>query len=293
MDLTDIIQNTIDSAMPSVDQNNNNIQTSLLKLMQESAMLKFFYQYFVSRVIEGLDKNTLFKNNIKLLTIGIFLIFATSMLGMLSYFMFYVLFFFSSLKCVLWLFEAYTPDKNSNEAVSDVTNKYVSEFSPTDILEYYIVPIFIVLIIFPLSYIPLPFLSFFANTLSVLISIACLTNKSYRQRFCLFARDLFTDKTKRDANGRLVPGSEGEVHKLLQTLCYTIECINMSTFNITHNPRSVYNNLNNADNIVQAFGIMTNSSNSNSNSNMRRINHNTENDIDTSSGLSDEFDEEL
>jgi hypothetical protein len=286
----------------------------LFKMMQNSAFMGFFYQYIIKIIGDKMSNVEFFKNksNIKYITIAVFLMFATSLVGMLSYFLFYVLFFFSSLKCILWLFEAYIPDTNSDESTLDVTEHYVSESSPVDVLEYYIVPIFIVLVLYPLAYIPIPFVPFMVYGTSVLLSLACMANKSYRQRFCIFIRDLFTNKNNRDENGKYIPGHEGEFHKFLQTICYSIECINTSTFNITHNPRSVYNSLDNANNISQAFSAITSGVNMLSQTVDRSVNRSNgrsiykksdhpinaliDNDVNSSATTSifdDEFDEDL
>ena len=63
------------------------------------------------------------KKNIKYFTIAICLLFATSLIGILSYFLFYIMFAFSSLKCILWLFESYEPSKQQIKK----DTKYISE----------------------------------------------------------------------------------------------------------------------------------------------------------------------
>lgn len=227
----------------------------IIKLMQGSMILNALYEYVIKIVSGKVDQTDFLNNkdNVKMISIGIGLFFASFLIGMMSHFLFYVMFFFSSLKCILWLFECYEPDMNSDESVDLISNRYVSETSPTDVLEYYVVPIFIVLVIQPMSYIPLPFVSLLVHGGSVMLGLASMSNKAYRQKICLFIRDSFTNRK----DGKYVPSQEGEVHRLLQTLCYTIECINLSAFNITHNPRSVYDKLNGTSDLVNGMAVLT------------------------------------
>lgn len=242
-----------------IDQMINTELPHLFKLMKGSIILNLVYEYLI-KILSGKAGEIDFfkdKNNIKFLTIGICLFMASSLIGLMSYFLFYVMFFFSSLKCILWLFEHYNPDTTSDENVDKISKHYVTEKSPIDVLEYYIVPIFIVLVMHPLAYVPIPFASLFVHGSSVMLGLATMTNKGYRQKFCVFIRDLFTNRDSRDANGNYIPGHEGEMHKLLQTLCYSIECINLSTFHITHNPRATYDKLNNSKGLTHGLQIMT------------------------------------
>jgi hypothetical protein len=124
-----------------------------------------------------------------------------------------------------------------------------------DVLEYYVVPMSIVLFLYPLGYLPLPFISTIVYIVSIAIGFASMTNKMYRQSICLFVRDLFTNKESRK-DGKYIPGHEGEFHRFLQTLCHLIECVHSSSFNITHNPRSLLENLN-STNITLSKAIET------------------------------------
>ena len=229
------------------------------KLMKGSMLLNVFYEYYI-KIVSGKVNEIDFlkeKNNGKYITIGICLLMASSLIGLMSYFLFYVMFFFSSLKCILWLFEHYNPELSSDEDIELITKHYVTEKSPVDVLEYYIVPIFIVLVMHPLAYIPIPFASIIVYSSSVMLGLATMTNKAYRQKFCIFIRDFFTNKESRNEKGEYVSGHECEVHKLLQTLCYSIECINLSTLHITHNPRATFDKLKLSRDIVHGMQIIT------------------------------------
>lgn len=184
------------------------------------------------------------KRTTKYFSVGMCLLLASTILGVMSYFLFYIMLFFSSLKCMLWLFEQYVPDINSkndkNVFTQDISNQldqYKSENTSDDVLEYCIIPIFIVLVVYPLAYIPIPMLSVVTHGTSVLLAITAMTNKSYRKKLCLFLRDLFTSSNCRDSRGKYVPGNEGEFHKLLQMLCCMIES---TSLNISHKLRSIY-----------------------------------------------------
>jgi hypothetical protein len=273
------------------------------KLLQSSVIANMLYEHYV-KIFGGKSSLTDLlnnKNNIKYGIIATFILFASTLIGILSYFLFYVTFFFSCLKCILWLFEKYKPsndqteinqilnDKTQNDRTQNnqirsdqkndlqsdkldvldvldvslqgrVQKGYVSEKSSDDVLEYYIVPIFIVLFMQPVSHIPIPFVSFITQTASVVIAFSCMANKTYRRKFCVFMRDLFTNKHSRDKDGNFIQGFEGEFHRLLQTLCYTIECINCSIFNTAHNPVLVYNKINDSDSIFQSIKAITNES---------------------------------
>ena len=141
------------------------------------------------------------------------------------------MFFFSSLKCILWVFEHYEPEK----CIEINDKKYISENSANNVIEIYFVPIFIFLIMNPLAYIPIPFLSFFIYSSSVILGIATMTNKIYRQRFCVFIRDLFVNKST------YVAGNEGEVHKLLQTICFSMEYAFNNTYRISSSLKNIIN----------------------------------------------------
>jgi hypothetical protein len=248
------------------EKNDNNITVTeselpqLFKLMKGSMILNLAYEHLIKLVSGKAGELDFFKdkNNIKYITVGISLFMASSLIGLMSYFLFYVMFFFSSLKCILWLFEHYNPDTSSDENNVDKSKHYITEKSPIDVLEYYVVPIFIVLVMHPIAYIPVPFISLIVYGASVMLGLATMTNKGYRQKFCIFIRDLFTNRDSRTSNGDYVPGHEGEVHKLLQTLCYSIECINLSTFHITHSPRVTYDKLNGSRDLTHGLQIVTN-----------------------------------
>ncbi|VBB17807.1 hypothetical protein YASMINEVIRUS_270 [Yasminevirus sp. GU-2018] len=231
----------------------------LFQMMQQSAVMSLMYEYIIKTVSTKTENIDFLKNktNVKYITLGICLALASTLIGMLSFFLFYVMFFFSSLKCILWLFEGYTPENANQIPQTTDPTRYVAEFSAQDVLEYYVVPIFIVLVMYPMAYIPLPFVSIIVYGASVMLCLACMTNKVYRQKFCVFVRDLFTSRNSRDENGKYVPGHEGEFHKLLQALCYSIECINLSTFNITHTPLTIFYKLNEANTITEALGFLT------------------------------------
>lgn len=247
------------SADPTITDVINAELPQLFKLMKESIVLNVVYEYLIKIVSGKAGEIDFFKEktNIKFITIAVCLFMASTLIGLMSYFLFYVMFFFSSLKCILWLFEHYNPDTTSDESISEISKHYVTEKSPVDVLEYYIVPIFIVLVMQPLAIIPIPMAPLFINATSIMLGLATMTNKGYRQKFCVFIRDLFTNRDSRDANGDYVPGHEGEVHKLLQTLCYSIECVNLSTFHITHNPRAMYDKLNKSRDLVHGLQIVT------------------------------------
>jgi hypothetical protein len=241
-------------------------------MMQSSQLMSFIYEYIIKNISSNVSdveflKN---KNNVKYVTLCICLLFASSLIGMLSYFLFYVMFFFSSLKCILWLFESYNP--KSINVFPSIKNKqdklthYMSNSSSSDVLEYYVVPTFIYLTMYPMALIPVPGLTFIIYGLSVILSLGCITVNSYRQKYCLFIRDTFTDKLCRDNDGNYIPGNEGEFHKFLQTLCYSIDCIFITTYNLTHKPLVMINQLAASENITQAIGVIT--------SNIEKIIHN-------------------
>lgn len=254
--------------MPKNKGSNNSDDTEyiddppfLIKMMQNSTTMSLFYELIIKKISSKTSEVEFLKNknNIKYVSISICLFFIMSLIGMLSYFLFYVMFFVSSLKCILWLFEVYNPDTTNTE--SDVITQndmvYTSDVSPQSVLEYVIVPICTVLILNPLTYLPVPGLSFIINSLSVINCVACLIKKTYRQKFCLYIRDTFTNKDKRDYDGSYIPGHEGEFHKLLHTLSHSIDCISMSTYNLTHNPKVMLNQLSMSENITEALSVIT------------------------------------
>lgn len=224
---------------------------NIMNFVKGSRILEFLYENVIKNITKNIPENKFLsdKNNTKYIVSGIAVLCATSLMAIMSYFLFYAMFFFSSLKCILWLFEQYDPEQGTNEEVED---KYVSETSPSDVLEYYIVPIFIVIVMYPLAYIPIPFVSTFIYGGSIMLALASTSSKMYRQKICVFIRDLFVTRQ----NGKFISGTEGEVHKMLQTLCYTLECINFSAFNITHKPRAVYDKLDKTETIFDGLKLI-------------------------------------
>ena len=212
----------------------------IIKLMKDSIILNIIYRYYLKIVSGKAGEIDFFKNktNIKYITFGICILLASSFIGFVSYFLFYIMFFFSSLKCVLWMLEHYVPEKT----IKNIDNKtYVSDESPINVIELYFIPIFIFLIMHPVAYIPIPFLSFIVYSSSVILGLATMTNKTYRQKFCVFIRDLFISTGSRDSEGKYIPGNEGELHKLLQTICCSIESIFINTFHIADNLKNTLN----------------------------------------------------
>jgi hypothetical protein len=289
---------------------------------QEPDILNSYYENYIKKVVENIETSGPLKdkNNIKYLTIvmGIFITYL--ILGMLWYGMLYTMFFFSSLKCMLWLFENYNPPMiGGDEALprfiellasfkkvlpcrsgkliacpqdkvlpcrsgkliacpqgkvlpcsdkpiqskGNHTDRCVTETSSSDVLEYYIVPIFIVLIMHPMSYIPIPFLPYIVHGVSIMLGITAMINKVYRQKICIFIRDLFVDKNSK---------KKGVMHRFLKMLCCTLESMSLVAFNMTHNFCSIYSRLGNVTNIVESMKILT------MEAHMNRVQHTDQNE---------------
>ena len=184
-------------------------------------------------------KNRLY--NIKYISLFIMSLISTSILGTMLYFLFNFLTFYSSLRCVLWLIESYKP----NETYTNNT-----EITAHDIIEYCIIPIFLRILVILIPYIPMPFISPIIYFLCIIISMVSITNRYYRQKFCITVKYMFVDKT-------YVHGKEKEIHKLLQLLVYSFDRVNIYIFNIIYNPRNILNKLNDINTFDEAFHILT------------------------------------
>jgi hypothetical protein len=168
------------------------------------------------------------------------------LISMLWQFIFSFMLTYASVKVMLWFLEHYEADDSSNEVVGD---HYVSETSPVDVIEYLVVLLF-VMALTPLSY--MPYMSLMVNGSCVLLSITTLASKDYRRKVCRFVKDMLVAPD-------YVPGEgqEGKVHKSLQTFCYTVETLNVGTFNMTHNSRAVYSDLKSSESLADGLRRLT------------------------------------
>lgn len=212
-------------------------QTEFSKLIEGSYILQK-----VKLFISKLEGNKI--ENVKYASLIIMSLVATSLLGTMVFFLFNFLAFYSSLRCVLWLFECYNPENTSNK------KHYIIETSAQDIIEYCIVPIFLRTILIPLSYLPIPFITPIIYFLCFMMSLITITDKNYRQKLCITVKYMFVDKN-------YVYGKEKELHKLLQILVYSFDCVTLYIVNIINNPKILFNKLDNAKTFDNAFHILT------------------------------------
>lgn len=209
-------------------------------LLESSFILKILRTH-----ITRYTKNKL--QNIKYISLFIMSLISTYILGIMIYFLFNFLTFYSSLRCVLWLIESYKPN---------VINTNNTEITSQDIIEYCVIPIFLRIPVILIPYIPMPFISHVIYFLCIVTSLITITNRNYRQKLCINIKHMFVDKN-------YVHGKEKEIHKLLQILVYSFDRINIYIFNIIYNPRYVLNKLNNVKTFDKAFHILTTYINSN------------------------------
>lgn len=218
----------------------------LINMIQESSYMNMIYENVAHR-LRGQTNRVGFlnkKENIKYETIGISVLFAILLISTLSFFMFSMMFTLACLKCMLWLLEEYNPEKKESKQSEEA-------------LEYMIIPIFVVLLSYPFHFAPMPMLSLGVHVLSVMLGLACITDREYRRKFCVFVRNLLISKHSKDKNGAFIKGSEGEFHRLLQILMHLIECICVSTFNLTHNPGYMIEKINDAIDLTDAMMSLT------------------------------------
>lgn len=218
-----------------------------IKLIEGSYILQKIRPY-----ITKLTGNKI--QNIKYGSLFFMTFIATSLLGTMVFFLFHFLVFYSSLRCILWLFECYDPINTTNE--KNATH-YVIETSAQDIIEYCIIPIFLRFVLIPLSYLPIPFITPIIYFVSIMISLLTITNKKYRQKLCMTIKYIFVNKN-------YVYGKEREIHKLIQVLVYSFDCVNSYLVNIINNPKTLINKLNDVKTFNDAFRILTTVSLSNS-----------------------------
>ena len=168
------------------------------------------------------------------------------LISMLWQFIFNFMLTYASVKVMLWFLEHYEPDTESDESVEDY---YVSETSSVDVIEYLVVLLF-VMALTPLSY--LPYMSLMVNGSCVLLSITTLASKDYRRKVCRFVKDRLVAPDYEPGKGQ-----EGRVHSALQTFCYTIETLNIGTFNMASNSRTVYSDLKTSESITDGLRRLT------------------------------------
>jgi len=164
-------------------------------------------------------------------------------------------------KTMLWFLEHYEPAE-SDETVS---NTYMSESSASDIIEY-VVGLIIVYGLSYVSYVPfVPGLSIVINALCVILSIVTLASKNYRQKLCFVVKNLLvSDKYDPNADGETNPsigsniGSNiGTIHAALQKFCYTVETLNIGSYNIMRYTRSVVSDLKAAESYADGLKRLT------------------------------------
>ena len=164
------------------------------------------------------------KNNMKYVFFCISAIFAYVLASAL----YYLIFAYACLKCMIWLLDEYTPEKTMTPA--------------DEVLEYMVVPITIVLVTYPLQFTPVSLFSPIVNVLSIMTGLTCTTNRVYRQKLCIFLRDLFTSRHK-NSEGVTIKGTDGGFYNFLQVTLHCIESICIGTINITYNPRYMVNKI--------------------------------------------------
>jgi hypothetical protein len=168
------------------------------------------------------------------------------LISMLWKFIFNFMLSYASVKVVLWFLEHYEPYESSDEVESD---HYVSETSSVDVIEYLVVLLFVTSLT-PLSY--LPYMSLMVNGSCVMLSITTLASKEYRRKICKFVKDALVSPDYKPGHKM-----EGKIHSSLQTFCYTIETLNIGTFNMTHNSRSVYTDLKTSNSFTDGLRKLT------------------------------------
>jgi hypothetical protein len=175
------------------------------------------------------------------------------LISMLWQFIFNFMLSYASIKVFLWFLEHYTDSSNntdsnteSNEIIGD---HYVSEESPVDVIEYVVVLLFVAALT-PIAY--FPYMSLLTNGSCVMLSVTTLASKDYRRKVCRFVKDLLVSPDY--VSGKKM---EGRVHSALQTFCFTVETLNISTFNMTHNSRSIVSDLNKSESFAAGFKRLT------------------------------------
>lgn len=169
---------------------------------------------------------------------GLFLVIGSVLCGffvmsILWQFIFTFSLFYCCAKVMLWFLEHYKPDDSDDI----VTDEYVSETSPVDIMEY-LVSLMIVTGFSYLSYVP--GLNFIVNVLCVLISITSIASKDFRRKLCTLFRNTVVSQ---DYEINSAKGKEGFIHSTLQKFCFAVETLNIGTYNLTKNSRTVYSEL--------------------------------------------------
>lgn len=168
------------------------------------------------------------------------------LISMLWQFIFSFMLSYASVKVILWFLEHYEPDNESDEVVSD---HYVSETSAVDVIEYLVVLLFVAALT-PLAY--FPYMGLMVNGSCVMLSITTLASKDYRRKVCRFVKDLLVSSDYEPGKGM-----EGKVHSSLQTFCYTVETLNVGTFNMTHNSRTVVTDLKSSTSFTDGLRKLT------------------------------------
>lgn len=168
-------------------------------------------------------------------------------------FVFSFVLFYIGAKTMLWFLEHYEPIE-SDEVV---LNTYVSESSASDIIEY-MISLIIVYGMSYVSYVPfIPGLSVVVNALCVMLSIVTLASKSYRRNVCFVVKNLLvSDKYDPNTDGENNTNI-GTIHAALQQFCFTVETLNIGSYNIMRYTRSVVSDLKAAESYADGLKRLT------------------------------------
>lgn len=198
-------------------------------LIKQSSILNFIHQYIVKKLANKIISLEFVKNlNSKLFIIPLCLIVLSSLIGYMTYYMMYMLYFFSSIKCLLWIASSYQPDDNT--------------ISTT--IEYYTIPI-ILSLMYPFTL--LPFIGGLVNLCIIGLGIFTITHNQYRKKICIMLKDIISNK-------------KSEIYKFLLVIDYLLDMVFRIGYNIIYNFSSTYSQLdfsNNSRTVLEGLEILT------------------------------------
>jgi len=193
-----------------------NSDINLVRLMKESKLFGFIHNYFSKYVTSYIEALGLDETKLKYLLLGSLSLVFCLFFGTLSYFLFYVMFFIASVKSMIWFIDNYNQSTKSNSE---------------NVAEYYIISIFMVLIMTPMNYIPISYVSYFVNIVCISLAIQIMVDGQSRKKYLSFVSDNCTNK--------------GEFYKLLKIIDCFMDNMNCMAFNMIYRSKSFYDNITN------------------------------------------------
>ena len=232
------------------------------ELIQKVANINKFRE-MIAQTIEKVSKSRFLqfsydgnKNKLKIIIICLCFLIGMTFIGLLSSFLPYIMFFVSSLKCILWISENYESYHLTTDIPTVDKKSFSNGIGLIDIVEYYVAAMVSYILSCVVTIISYFFFPFISQILIIVFGITILAEKSYRQKCCSLVQKLLGYRQK-GADGNYIH-TYSSIYNLLKKIDLAIESSYLIVYRIVQNPKNIYNNLNNADNIMSGVQIIIN-----------------------------------